>query len=138
MPQLQQGFEIFANWQTVVFCVSIFLATQFVRTLVENASVSKAWAASHWTWRKLLLPFGPIGTGMLLALVAKKFPWPMPLGEAVSSKLMYGAVCGVACAWVYARVREWFGVAADGGNQFAAKVLKRTPSTPPPPNDSQV
>lgn len=134
MPSLQQGFEIFCNWQTILFTLSIYLLTQFVRTIIENWSVTKTHLAGSWIWGKLCLPFGPVGTGMILAAIAKKFPWP-PALESHSSKMMYAAVCGLFCCWVYDRVRDWLNVAADRGNGLAMKVMKRTPSTPPPPMD---
>lgn len=137
MPQLQVGFEIFANWQTVVFCLGVYLLTYFIRTCVEAPAKHNPKMASlvaSWVWQELWLPLGPIGTGLVLALLSKKFPWPMPLAESMSAKAMYGAICGLACGWMYARVRAWFGVAADGGNEFAAKVLKRPASVPPPAN----
>lgn len=112
MPELQQGFEVFANWQTALFCLSIYLLTQLMRAIVENAPTTKALAAG-WVWQKVLLPFGPVGAGVILAVVCKKFPWPMPVADIMSAKLMYGAVCGILSGWVYARVREWAGVPSD-------------------------
>lgn len=128
IPQLQQGFEVFANWQTALFCLAIYLATQFIRSIVENAPATKSLAAG-WVWTTVLLPFGPVGTGILLSLLCKKFPWPTPVADVMSAKLMYGTACGMASGWVYARVRDWFGVAAESGNPMAKKVLGRTSVT---------
>lgn len=128
MPQLQQGFEIFANWQTVVFCLGVYLLTYIIRTLVEAPAKQHPGMkkfVDSWVWKDLFLPLGPIGTGMLFGILSKKFPWPVPIADSMSAKLFYGGCCGLACGWMYTRVRAWFGVAADGGNQFAAKVLKR-------------
>jgi len=130
MPQLQQGFDVFANWQTVVFCLAVYIITFSTRTMVETLAPS---FAKKKTWTDILLPLGPIGTGVAMALIAKKFPWPMPIAEAHSAKIMYGAICGLFNGWMYSRVRAWFNIAADNGNEFAAKVLKRPPSEAPPP-----
>lgn len=135
MPELQQGFEIFFNWQTMIFCLCTYLVTQFVRSIVENAPNAKAFA-SGWLWKTVLLPSGPVATGIGLALLCKKFPFPMPVADVLSVKVMYGAACGMGCGWLYARVRDWFGVAADSGSPVAQKiattVLNRPPSIRPP------
>lgn len=132
MPQLDTGFEIFANWQTVVFCLGIYFLTYVIRTAVE--ALWKGAGDSN-LWNELGLHCGPIGTGALLALLATKFPWPMPIRDAMSAKLMYGAICGGMSGFVYGRIRAWIGVAADSPSQavqkFAAK-LGGKPSNPPP------
>jgi hypothetical protein len=130
MPQLQQGFDVFANWQTVLFCLSIYIATFAVRSFVETLAVEYA---KKKTWTDLILPMMPIFFGIVFALGARKFPWPVPVSNAHSAKIMYGAVCGLFNGWMYSRVRAWFNIAADNGNEFAAKVLKRPPTIPPPP-----
>ncbi len=129
MPQLQTGFEIFANWQTVVFCLALYIVTYVTRTVIESQFKD---FATKPLWKELLLPLGPIACGIGFVFIAKKFPWPTPISSIVSAKIMYGAICGLVNGWVYARVRAWFNVAADGGNEFAAKVLKRPSGAPPP------
>jgi len=138
MPQqLQQGLDIFANWQTVVFCLAVYMITYVIRTIVESLPNLQKFAGG-WVWQELLLPLGPIATGVILALLSKKFPWPVPIADVFSVKLMYGGICGMTSGWMYSRVRAFFGVAADSGNQFAAKVLKRPPSNPPPASPQAV
>lgn len=136
MPQLQQGFEIFANWQTVVFCLGVYLLTYTFRTIIENAPATKPFSQG-WLWQTILLPIGPIGTGVALAFLSKKFPWPVPVADSISAKLMYGAICGMMSGWMFARIRDWFGIAADKGNVTAQKVasnfLGRPVSSRPPP-----
>ena len=34
MPQLDKGFEIFANWQSVLFAIGVYLLTYTMRTIV--------------------------------------------------------------------------------------------------------
>jgi hypothetical protein len=132
-PELRDGIEVFANWQTILFCMSVYLLTQFFRSIVEHMPATKSFSQG-WIWQTVLLPFGPVGAGMLLAVVCKKFPWPMPVSNILSAKLMYGAACGVGCGWVFARVKEWFGVAAESNNplvqKVVSKVINSTPSVP--------
>jgi len=137
LTELDKGVEIFANWQTVLFCTAIYLITQLIRTLVENLPRSKKFSEG-WVWKTVLLPFGPIGTGVGLIFICKQFPWPLPVANILSAKIMYGAACGVGCGWMFARIREWFGVAADSNNplmqRLGSKVTKRGASSTPPSN----
>jgi hypothetical protein len=131
MPQLDKGFEIFANWQTAVFCLGIYFVTYVLRTIVESAWKG---AKNSNLWNELGLHCGPIGTGMIIAFFAHKFPWPMPIADAMSAKLFYGAICGGMSGWVYGRFRAWIGVAADSNSESAQKLaakLGATPSKPP-------
>lgn len=136
MPQLDKGFEIFVNWQTAVMCLGIFFITKIVRTFVEVAvpQVKAPSSKLYHLWNELFLPLGPFGTGILIALLAKKFPWPMPVAGAVSAKILYGMICGGMSGWFYGRVRAWAGVAADSESpkmqQIAAKLGVK-PSNPP-------
>lgn len=128
-PDLTQGFAIFANWQTVVFCLGVYLITYFIRTIVENSPATKTFAQG-WLWMTILLPLGPILTGVLIAFFSKKFPWPMPIADAGLAREFYGGICGMGSGWMYARVRDWFGVAADAGHPVAAKVAAKFLSRP--------
>lgn len=129
-PTLDKGFEVFINWQTAVFCLGIYFATYVVRTIVEAAvpNVKVKGTRAFKLWSEAFLPLGPFGTGMLIALLAKKFPWPMPISDAMSAKLMYGLICGGASGWMYGRFRAFARVkgAKDGDDS------EKPPSVPPP------
>jgi hypothetical protein len=127
MSTFDKAFDAFVNWQTLVFCLGIYIVTFFLRTLVE---VLFPTVKVKPVWTELFVPFGPIGTGILLAFADKKFPWPMPLAESTLAKVFYGGICGMASGWIYARFRAWLKVAADKNpDGRAAKMLGR--STPP-------
>jgi len=132
MPQLDRGFEIFANWQTVVYCLAIYFLTYVIRTVVE--ALWKGAKDSN-LWNELGLHCGPIGTGVVIVLLVK-FPWPMPIADVPAAKVMYGGICGGMSGFVYGRIRAWLGVAADSASpavqKFASK-LGAKPSNPPPP-----
>lgn len=135
MPELQQGVEIFVNWQTCLLCLTIYLLTQFLRSIVENAPPAKAFA-NGWFWKTVALPATPIGMGIVLSLVCKKFPFPMPVSNSLSVKIMYGMVCGMTCGWVYARIRDWFGSGGQVIGKSVTPALNRPTSEPgsiPPP-----
>lgn len=137
MPQLQHGFEIFVNWQTAVFCLGIYFTTYIVRTIIEAVvpKVKVSGSKTYNLWTELFLPLGPFGTGALIALFAKKFPWPMPVTDSMSVKIFYGLICGGMSGWFYSRVRAWAGVAADSDSPQLQKIAAKLgvkPSNPPP------
>ncbi len=105
MPTLDQGFEVFANWQTVVFCLGIYILTYVCRTIVQY--FWKGWKANK-LYTELVLHLFPILVGGGVGWVAKKFPWPMPIADSASARIMYGAILGMFCGLVYNRVRAWF------------------------------
>jgi hypothetical protein len=105
MPTLDQGFEVFANWQTVVFCLGIYILTYVCRTVVQH--FWKGWKANK-LYTELVLHLFPILVGGGVGWVAKKFPWPMPIADSASARIMYGAILGMFCGLVYNRVRAWF------------------------------
>lgn len=115
MAQLDTGFEIFLNWQTALFCLGIYFITYIVRTVIEATvkPVKVPGSTAYNLWRELFLPLGPFGTGVLFAMFAKHFPWPMPVTDSLSVKVMYGLVCGGASGWSYARFRAWAKIKAD-------------------------
>ena len=133
MPQLDKGFEVFVNWQTAMFCLGIYFLTYIVRTIVEGGvhavKVKGTWPYHLWT--ELALPLGPFGAGVLFAVLSKKFPWPMPIADVVSAKIMYGMICGGMSGWFYSRVRAWAGVAAD--RKAASLHPPASPDAPPDP-----
>lgn len=136
------AFQLFLSPETIMFCLGIWILTYIQRTLVEAPAKKnlrmKAFV-EHWVWTDLMLPLGPIFTGIALAFLSKKFPFPTLIADSGShtAKLFYGGICGMASGWFYARVRAFFGVAADRGNEFAAKVLKRPASIRPPANTEE-
>jgi hypothetical protein len=138
MPQsFDQAFDAFVNWQTLIFCLGIYFTTYVVRTVVEVfwARSKKAPLTDSKLWTELVLPVGPIVFGGLLALVGKKFPWPIPaLSATAMGRIFYGAICGGVSGWVYSRLRAWLKVAAEGNNAVtpvAQKILRTKTPVPP-------
>lgn len=102
---LDDGLAVFANWQTLLLGITIYVTTAFVRRVIETAW--KGAKDNKWYY-EVLLPIGPIANGVLLALLLKSFPWPEPIAASRSGKVMYALVCGLFCGWLYARVRGFF------------------------------
>ena len=97
------GLEIFATWQFVVLCLTIWIATYVIRTVVDNFWKT---AGLSRLWTKLALPMMPLAIGAIIGSVARKFPWPEQLGQSYSARLMFALICGLFCGWMYAKVRD--------------------------------
>lgn len=105
MASLDSGLEIFTNWQTVALGLTIYVMTAAVRRIIETGRPGIT--HSKW-WREVFLPLGPVGNGIILALVARAFPWPEPVAGNLSARVMYALVCGLGCGWLYGRFRGFF------------------------------
>ncbi len=127
MPaSLDNGLELFANWQTIVVGLTIYVVTAAIRRVVETAW--KGAKDSKW-WYEVFLPLGPIANGVILALSMRKFPWPDQVAGSTSARVTYAIVCGLFCGWLYARVRGFFRSQAGDG---AATTTGPELSIPPP------
>lgn len=141
MPtSLDSATAVFANWQTVLFCLGIAIATHVVRTVVQ--ALWKGSATSD-LWNEVAVRVGPIGTGVLLVFASPAFPWPTQIVGSKLGMAFYGATCGVGSAYVYAAFKSWLNALAKNGFTPAQKLLKKpTPEVPAaerptdPPSDS--
>lgn len=131
MPQLDKGFEIFANWQTIVFAMGIYLVTYVLRHFVE--SFWKNWKTNR-IYTELWLHVSPIVIGALIAQFARKFPWPMPIADSVSARMMYGGILGMFCGVVYGRVRAWVSAGTGGAVNLPgmSPIPPASPDAPTP------
>lgn len=126
--QPDSAFQIFASWQTVLFCLGISIFTHAGRVLVE--ALWKG-AKTNDLWNEVGVRGGPLGTGMALVFVPK-FPWPTQIAGSTLGMLFYGAACGVASAYVYAAFRSWVNAFARNGSTVAQKVnvMMKKPAVP--------
>lgn len=130
MPvSLDNGFDLFANWQTVVVGLTIYVITVGVRRIIETAW--KGATMNKW-WCEVILPLSPIVSGVTLAVGMKKFPWPPPVAGSLSARITYAIVCGLFCGWLYGRVRGFFR-SAQQGNALAQGLDAPVPSLEDPP-----
>ncbi len=88
--------------QALLLCLGIFMLTYGIRKVVETAW---AGAKTNKWWTEVFLPMGPVGTGVILAFVAKSYAWP-DLVQDPWSRAFYGGACGMASGWVYNRFRS--------------------------------
>lgn len=133
MASLDSGLEIFTNWQTVALGLTIYVMTAAIRRVIETGRPSIT--HSKW-WREVFLPLGPVGNGIILALVARAFPWPEPVAGNLSARVMYALVCGLGCGWLYGRFRGFF--KQGGGTSAASDIVPLDSPTPELTTDASV
>ncbi len=115
MASFDKAFDTLVNWQTLLFCLGIYVITYVLRTVTEalwkRFRGGKKLTDSN-LWNELFLPLGPIFVGWVLAFLGKKFPWPVAIAGTATGKLLYGGLCGIASGWIYARLRAWLKITA--------------------------
>lgn len=118
---MDEVLETFVTPATIFVCLAAYVLTYFVRTLVQGLfpQVKK----SHY-WAELFLPLGPIVNGALLGFMAKSIMWPDMFNRTTLGRCMYGAICGLFSAFLYARVRSWL---ASKSSRKDAKALPPEP-----------
>jgi protein-S-isoprenylcysteine O-methyltransferase Ste14 len=107
MPQ-NIGIEIFANWQTLVLALGIFVITYIIRLSVQT--FWRTWKENR-IYNELVLHALPIVIALVVALLAKKYPWPNEaLVTSASARIFYATFVGMACGIFYGRVRAIIGM----------------------------
>jgi hypothetical protein len=107
---LDQIFEAFFNITTIVLCLGVFLFIYCSRIIVETYWKN---AKNNVFWTEIYLPIGPIAIGLLIALLAKKFPIPTELNGSGAGRAMYGAICGMFSSFVFNRVKAFLKLKGD-------------------------
>lgn len=123
--------QMFFSAQTVLLCLGVYMVTFVVRRVCETV-----WPKIKFNryWREIFVPIGPIVNGGLLALVMKTWVFPDVVGESVSGRVVYGAVCGLFSAFMYNRIRAWLKSKTGGGEATADDAASSDPvmdSLPP-------
>lgn len=85
------------SWNLLLFSLGIFSLVWVIRTVVEYYIDG---VEHNKLWEKLIIPLMPVLIGALVALIAKKYPYPDGL-TTVSARLMVGSVAGMLSGLVY-------------------------------------
>lgn len=136
-------------WQFLLFSLGIFFITWIIRTVIEFL-IPKA-INNKW-WENLILPLLPCALGLLLASLAKAYPYPDNLA-GLSSREIFGLVAGGLSTLIYKiakgmlkqQVQAITGVVASQTTTTASTATTIAATTAPtglmngaPPNDGQV
>lgn len=123
----------FFSLPTVVFIVGIGAIVLLVRRVVER-TVPRV-VATTW-WPEIFLPLFPVALGVVIALVARQYPYPEVFAKAASARAFYGLVGGFFSSKIYRLI--WVAVkkyaVAHGIDPNDLKSV-RPPNMPSPPTN---
>ena len=126
----------FITFEALFLCLSIYLITHVVRKLLIGL-----WPRleKHRLWSSLFLPLATIFIGAACGFGVKTFVWPEVLSSHISSRMLWGAICGSFSAFVYGRVRSFLEGRAktDEGLLKVDKSLEPDPEVPSEPVPSE-
>lgn len=95
------------TWQFVLFCLAVFGITLIIRRIAEYALVNNKFIAKESKlWRDLILPTLPIIVGIIFAVIAKKYPYPVDM-TATSARVSWGLAGGLLSGLGYRVVNSF-------------------------------
>lgn len=105
----------------IIFLLAVVFFVKLQRTLVEMISeyfFPNSEFIQSKLWRSFLLPFAPSGTGMVMAWLWGKFPYP-DLLTSTGGHMMYGIGVGLLSNMLYSMIKE---LLADSIRSLANKI----------------
>jgi|ERR1035437_4665747 hypothetical protein len=98
---MDQMFAVLLCWQFIFFALGISAIVFVIKTVVEYIISNHTSAPKESKlWNKVILPILPIVAGALLALIAKKYPYPEDL-PSISGRVAFGLVAGMSATIIY-------------------------------------
>lgn len=100
---MDAGLEALLSWQFLLFCLGIAAITFVIRKIVEFTILDNPKMPGNRfskIWRNLLLPIGPVFTGLIVSFFATGYPYPSGI-DSVSGRLLFGLVAGFLSGLVY-------------------------------------
>lgn len=117
------------TWQSVLFSVffsvGVYIIIFIVRRIAEVAMKNLNITDTHRLWRDAVLPILPAVLGAVLASTLKNLPYPPEITN-ISTRILFGGVCGFFSAGTYRFVKSFFAqkeknpeiMTDDGSSQF--------------------
>lgn len=132
---MEGSLEVLSQLLTVaniLFCLAIAGLVQIQRKFFEwvldkiNWFVADVWPKPKTAWPKLnetklwkiMVTAGPLGTGMLMALILDSYPYPEMFSSG-DARVVFGLGCGLLSGLVWAAVQKNFG---QYFKNFASKI----------------
>ena len=101
---LEPLYQTILNWQFFLFCLAISAIVFVLRKVVEYALIRwTSFAKESKLWRDVVLPVAPVFLGLLGALVAKNYPYPVGLSSS-SGRLAFGLAAGLLSGFIFRMV----------------------------------
>lgn len=95
------------TWQFLMFCIAVFAITIVIRRIVEYALANnKFFAKESKLWRDVILPTLPVFVGIVFAVIAKKYPYPVDM-SATSARVSWGLAGGLLSGLGYRVVNSF-------------------------------
>ncbi len=83
------------TWQFILFCLAVFGLTFLFRKIGEYLFANVGFLTKESKiWRDLILPVLPIVVGIVFALIAKSYPYPIDM-HASSARMAWGLSGGL-------------------------------------------
>ena len=110
--------------ENILFCLAIY-ALVFIHKKVMETVGNKFFPKfiSSNIWKEILVPMGPLGTGVILSLIIPSYPFPQ-LFSSTGAHIIYGLGCGLISGLVYRLVKKNLSGAIKSISQ---KLTKTTP-----------
>lgn len=96
-------FQTLLSWQFILFCLGIAAITEVLRRGIEFFILDNPKMPGTRTsklWREFLLPIAPVTNGVLMAVVAVKYPYPQEI-HSFSARVFFGLVGGLLSGLIY-------------------------------------
>lgn len=102
--------EQFLSLPTVVLCLVIFCLVWVQRKGMELLVPAFTNKKSKWSkvYREFLCPLGPIGSGAVIGIFVKAYPYPEVFAESWQSRMFFATVCGLFSGLVYKIAKKTF------------------------------
>lgn len=99
---MDDAIKGFFNVYVALFCLTIYVFTFAIRTVVDRALRGRPVLADLWS--EVGVTILPIVIGAVCALVMKTYPYPALIVEK-GIRLFFGVTMGFFSSWVYKFVR---------------------------------
>jgi hypothetical protein len=92
----------------------IFMLAIWILVWMQRKAISLLWkkAEDNKFYRELFLPMGPIGTGGILAMLVKQFPYPAAF-TTFGARVIFGSVLGLISAHAYKMIKSFMAKNGD-------------------------
>lgn len=104
---MDNALQAIFTWQFLLFCLAVFGITSVIRKVVEYLLANNKFVAKESkVWRDLILPILPAIVGVVFALVAKAYPYPVNMA-ATSARAAWGLAGGLLSGLGYRVVNSF-------------------------------
>jgi len=119
---MDNALQAIFTWQFLLFCLAIFGITLVIRKIVEYLLANNTFIAKESkVWRDLILPILPVLVGVIFALFAKAYPYPVDM-SAASARAAWGVASGLLSGLGYRIVNSF--ITAFIVNKIPGAVVK--------------